>query len=238
MKHRLTNRGKKESKGFTLIEILLSLSILSLIVGVSYGSMRQIIRAKKTLDDKRDSQIIANSILNRVSREFQLATGTALIQRPQEQSRKYSSDVHLLGEQAQTTEGTNRDSIRIMAMEAGQYLPDGQRQSGLVQLVYRMEEPPKEDNPPPGTYWLIREEIPAITPIEEAHEKMIIFPVAKNVTSLSFRYYNSQKEEWSQDWGTENNVGLPGQIEMRISLVSPLGIEDVFTTRVALRAVR
>ena len=65
------SRRRKHSSGFTLVELVIAISILSVILTVAYSSLSYIIRTKKLLDDRRDVSAVANAVLLRVSREIQ-----------------------------------------------------------------------------------------------------------------------------------------------------------------------
>lgn len=89
---------KRDSAGFTLIEIVIAVSILAAIVGVAYGSLTSIMRSKKLLDEERDLRAVANSVLTRMTRELQLAYSGVPLMPPRNQlNKRYSSKVNLIG---------------------------------------------------------------------------------------------------------------------------------------------
>ena len=223
--------------GFTLLEIILALSILSVMLGTTFAALSQMMKAKKALDDIRDSRAIAASVLTRLTRELQLAASDIALLPPRENpDQRYSARNNLLGETESKDGGRRSDRIRFMAMEGGQYLPDGSSHSGVVQLSYRLEENPDIRDAQSSPYLLIREETPNIRPFEKAFEKSMVFPVSKNVWSISLRYFDAENGEWVDTWGEGERVHLPSMIQFSIELVSPSGKLSRYTTTVPLRA--
>lgn len=230
---------KNSNHGFTLIEIVIAISILAVILSVTYSALTQIIRSKNVLDDRRDLNIMAHSVIQRVSKELQHAySGIGLLPRPNESNDKsLPSNINLIGETKQLANRKRGDSIRFIALEAGQYLPDGGTHSGLVQIMYRVEEDPENKNLDPPRYVLVREETPVIRPNEKAFAKMMIFPITEDLVSLSIRYYDGEELEWANNWGKEKRVKLPVQVELTMELASPRGEIHKFVTAVPLRNI-
>ncbi len=70
----MTNSNRKSRSkqgGFTLVEVVISLSILTVILSTAYSAITQIISTKKLLDDKRDNSLVASLIVRRLSKELQ-----------------------------------------------------------------------------------------------------------------------------------------------------------------------
>lgn len=227
----------QSQSGFTLIEIVVSLAILAVIVGITYLSLSNIVLTKQLLDDRRDSDRIADSSINRLSKELQLAfSGIALLIHPDsDKQSQLSNKINLVGLEGNLGNGEPGDTISFVALEGGQYLPDGGTHSGVVQITYRVEEDP--DNPDSKTYYLIRDEIPIIKPEEKAKEKRMTFPITKELVSLQIRYFDRETGEWSRSWGSETHVKLPAMVELKFKIMSPGGTVDTFTTAVALRSI-
>ena len=228
---------RRRERAFTLIEVVIAISILSIIVGITYLSLRSIVLVKVTLDDRRDSDRIAQAILNRLSKELQLAfSGIPLLLHPDESKQsQLTSKIKLLGEPKSLSTGERGDTISFVALEGGQYLPDGGAHSGVVQITYHVE--PDPDNPESKTFYLVRNETPVIRPEERAKQKTMIFPVTKNLVSLSFRYFDREADAWTDQWGNEGHVNLPPMIEFSFKISSPRGDVDTFTSAVALRSI-
>jgi type II secretion system protein J len=225
------------ARGFTLIEVVIAIAIFAVIVPVAYSAVRQIIRAKQALDDTRDSNAVANSILRRMTKELQLAYGKTLLEPASDQKKVTAGTIFLIGEPRQINNNP-ADTITFVALEGGQYMPDGGSHSGYVQITYRLAEPPAEEREDESdNLWFIRQETPYIYPPERAFERTMIFPIAKNVVSLAFRYFDPEEEQWVSSWGTPPQTKLPAVIEFTVQTRSPRGRLETFRTAVSLRAV-
>jgi hypothetical protein len=121
-------------------------------------------------------------------------------------------------------------------MEGGQYLPDGGAHSGIVQISYRVEKDPDQQNGPNSTYYLIRQETPYIRPFDKAYQKTMIFPITRDLVSLEFRYLDKEDGGWSNDWGKDTRINLPRLIHFSLQLRSPRGTIETFATTVPMRS--
>ncbi len=217
-------------KAFTLIEVIISISILSIIFMTAYRGLSQIARSKTLLDDEREILQIANTLTSRLSRELQMTIKDGEIQYPGEKELIFKG-------MESTVAGSNRgDQVIFLANEAGQYVPDGATHSGLVTISYRVAKDPdavKTDSAN-QTYLLVREEIPNIQPVEEALEKIITFPITNRLKSLEFNYFNPKSKNWQSTW--EERDLIPSMVSFKFKLLTPLGREFIFATAVPITA--
>lgn len=234
---KINNRIRRHSSGgFTLVEIIFVIVIVALMMTTSYSTLSGIIKTKHALDDRRDVKAVVNSILGRLTRELQLSQANAtLIHKPNDQP--YLGRIWMKGETSQLSNGQPGDSITFVALEGGQYVPDGETHTGLVQITYRIAE---MDEPAPNgekLFQLIREEIPYRKGTKDVWDKAMIFPVAENVVSLKFRYLQTKTGDWrwSEKWGDDQvRFELPDLIEFSVVLRSPRGTMSRFTSSIAL----
>ncbi len=218
-----------------MIEVVIAILIMVAMLGVLYQSLTQVLQMKSTLDDRRDAAAISGAVLNRISRELQLAYGQKKLMPPRDEPGKdISKRLFLLGESKELDNNEHGDSITFLALEGGQYLPDGGTHSGLVQITYRVERDPEGKKK--QTYYLVREETPYTSPVDKAFKKTMIFPITTNLVGLQFSYFVADSGEWVSKWGEEPNFGLPAIVKFKVGIRSPLGHDDWFTTSVALRA--
>lgn len=227
----------RASRGFTLIEIVIALGIFGLVMSVAYGALQGIINSKHVLDDSRDMRTMADAILGRLTREIQLAVADVpVIPDKDKLDQPNSAKLNLIGTHDTLSGDYQSDSLTFLALEGGQYLPDGGAHSGIVQISYRLAKNPEAGNQDQDGYLLIRDELPFMRPYKRAYDKIMTFPVASNVLSLSFAYLDAQSGELIKVWGSENKLGLPRLVRISITLRSPQGQVESFTTSVPLRA--
>lgn len=221
-------KRKNNCKGFTIIELIFVITILTIVITISYGSLTQILRTKQVLDDERDARATLNSILFRFSREFEMAKPDYPLPRAAISKVSGWGTKWFIGESKALAGSGNGDSIYFIVDKSDL----GGSGSTIQQVGYYVEEDPEAL----GTYILFREEVPYILPAEKAYEKLVKFPIAKGVTSLMFRYYDKNKREWSSDWGDTKRSDLPSVIEYSISLKTKDGTVASFKGSVPVQS--
>lgn len=230
---------KKDSeRGFTLIEIVIAVSILTIVVAVGYSGLTQIIQAKKALDDNRDADLIANSILTRMTREFQLAFASMpLLPDKGATDDKNASRARFKGTEKTLSNQEHGDTVSFIALEGGQYLPDGGTHAGLVEITYRVEPDPDSPAGSNQKFVLVREETPYILPAKKAYQKQMVFPITSDLVSLELYYFDGKKNQWTKSWGeNDDNLKLPRRIMYSLKIRTPSGKIVGFSTTVAVRA--
>jgi hypothetical protein len=252
----MTEETRRTSQaGITLLELVLAISILVIIMTLNYSILKGVVQAKNIIDDKRDGMFIANSVLTRLARELQMATeARALLPScaslaggtPQQQQQAQAAGTPspneprrvLVGEFGALGEDSRNDTLTFLAKEAGQYIPDGGTHSGIVQITYRVEQDPeaRKDNSGPKTFLLVRDEVPYQRPPEKACANAIRFPITKDLVSLSFKYYDKKSKAWSDTWNENKSVRLPTIVQFTITLKTPAGQLESYTSSLALRA--
>ncbi len=221
--------------GFTLLELVISLTIMVVLMGLAYSSLMQIATSKDALEDGQEVSVIAAAVLTRLTRELQLAYGQDPLMPPKDSlTTPYPAMTRLISKDGRDSEGNSGASLTFLAREAGQYLPDGSTNSGSVQITYRIEKAPSEEKI--DTLYLVRDEVPYQRPFEKAYKKLMTFPITKNVVSLRFRFYNVADEQWSDTWGDDKHTGLPNLIEFTLTLRTPMGNDRTYSSAVALRS--
>ena len=222
-------------KAFTLIEIIIAISIMSLIFYVAYRAVTQIGFAKAEIEDQRDTLQIANTILTRFARELQLVSDYQQLEDPSlEGYYFFGSDERISGDR-------DGDQITFLAEDGGQYVPDGQTHSGLVMISYRVvRNPERTKSGAEETFVLIRDEVPNTKPYEKALEKRMTFPITDKLVSLNFEFFDHSARSWQNDWKEKfqdkaiNKV--PGMIRIKIRIMTNSGKIMTFATAIAIKA--
>lgn len=227
-------RRSHSARGFTLVELVIATAILSIILTITYSSLAYIIRTKKLLDDRREIGSIANAVLQRVSKEIQLAQDQRLMGPAPSGWPAGSPAPKLLGTSKTLDNSAKGDSLQFTADEAGQYVPGELTNAGMVEITYRVEKDPDSPKGAPSSYLLIRDETPKIRPIKRAYERTMTFPIARNVVRLQFSYYDRSTNRWQNEWDG-SKTELPGLIRLVLTLRSPLGVEHEYMTVLPIR---
>jgi prepilin-type N-terminal cleavage/methylation domain-containing protein len=237
------------SQGFTLLEVTIAVAILAVMLALNYKILKGVIGAKQLIDDRRDGMYIANSVLTRMVRELQLAVKRPILPSCDSAAAPNPADTPadtpnptdpqqtgakpvLIGEA-----GLNGASITFLAKEAGQYIPDGGTHAGVVQITYRVAKDPDQKSSNDEGLVLVREEIPNTKPLERACKSVLVFPISNNLVDLRFRFYDGKTKEWSEAWTGQQSTKLPEIIQFTISLKSPAGAVQSYTTSVHINSI-
>ena len=233
----LPARRQSSSRGFTLIEVVIAVGILAFLISIGYTALRNIMRSKQILDDGRELRFVTDSVLLRVSRELQLSYDKDLARMPDcgEQNAPPNPIADVFRGETGTLENIRADSITFLALEGGQYLPDGGGHSGVVQIRYFIVPTPPDDVTNGGPYTLVRQEIPYLKPFKRACQNQIVFPITNRIVGMQFSYYDAKKDSWSESWTYPEHDHLPGIVKFTITLRSAAGRETTFTSSVPLR---
>jgi prepilin-type N-terminal cleavage/methylation domain-containing protein len=224
---------KQFSAGFTFLEVVIAISILAVIMGVTYSSLNQIIRSKKILDDARDGKAIADSILIRMTREFQQAASNQTLLPPRTKlNQPYPGSPKLYAERKKTDSGQELTSITFITLAQPTLRSEPQFQSEYIQVTYRVEPDPEDPNK--QRLRLIREEVPLLSPPATAYKRALAFPVSQDIVQFEFLFYDFNKEAWVESWGKSRNYKLPPLVELLFSIRSPLGSIQTYSTVIAL----
>lgn len=227
-------------RGFTLIEVVIAIGILSVLLSIGYTALRNILRSKELLDDGRDIRLISDAVLLRVTRELQLAYDRDMGRLPSCQEKDppaLPSDDSFRGEPGRIgPDQLKADSVTFLALEGGQYLPDGGGHSGVVQIRYFIAPTPPDDPSGGGPYTLVREEIPYLKPVKKACEKAVIFPISNRIRSLEFLYYDAKNDSWTDSWIYPERDHLPALVRLTATFQTAAGKVNTFTTSVPLRS--
>ncbi|HMO02765.1 MAG TPA: prepilin-type N-terminal cleavage/methylation domain-containing protein [Oligoflexia bacterium] len=237
--------------GFTLIELILAISILVIVFGTAYSLFSSLVRTKQILDDDRELSFVANVVIKRLTRELQLALPAKKIMVPPGFNAPGLKPCFVGNAQGFNPRVTGGEHfISFIASEAGQYIAGEETNAGIVQITYRIDFDPnnqRTDGIPVKT--LVREELPFVDidnttssqlfdqDLARAYSRIMIFPIADNLIDLKFRFFNNAQKVWVGDWGVRNNANiLPDLIEFDITLISSDAKQSRFQTVVPVGA--
>lgn len=227
----------RHQSAFTLVELLLSVTILGLVLTITYSSLTSIINMKNILEQRREVRQEANAILIRIAREMQIANTSSPVLPPcNNTSNIPPGNLFMEGQSSQGGTNQRHDQIRYVAFNAGQYVPNETLNSRLVQIRYLLiETPPEYRRGDEQTWSLVREETPRISDYPQACQQAVRFPLSYNVTRLQFDYYDHNNQQWLNQWGDRPETrGLPDIVRITVGFLTRSGKEEVFTTSVAL----
>ena len=227
---------RSQASGFTLIEVVLALGILSVMVVLNYNMITTIVESKMEIDDQRDSVFVANSVLTRLTRELQLVTKDPKLPPECDAAGRNPAQrqlAALLSEDGGQSGGKG-PTLTFSAKEAGQHIHDGNSHSGVVRISYRVEpDPDQKGGDTPGLLF-IRDEIPNRPPFDLACKDAIRFPITNRLVNVSYQFFDKRTGDWSNSWSGSTAATLPDIIQFTLWLKSDKGRVTSYTSAVRL----
>jgi len=218
--------------GFTLIEVILALAIMGLMLSIGWGALRNVAESRRLLSERQTIDLIGHSIVTRLVREIQLTTASLPLMPPSSQPNAlFGGQDSFLAEQ---NDGSTKLAMTFLALEGGQYLPDGGRHSGVVQISYRLLPTPPEEGRAADSLSLIRSEMPYLRPFANAYKQEMIFPISHNVIAADFEFYDENQSQWSKTWKPSSNSGVPALVRFSITIRSVAGRTQTYSSAVAI----
>lgn len=219
--------------GLTLIEVIIAILILTVMMGTAYKGVTYIQRTRQVIIDEQEMQKVSSSVIDRLTQEIGLATaaGSPLMPACGENTQVQGRNIYFSSPPSSrgTATSTSLSSIKFIAPGIGQALPDGIRNSGSVQVEYRVVPDPDDST----TLALVREELPLIKPNELACRKRLTFTITRRIIGLRFEFFDFENNRWLPSWGGEDNsTNLPGIVFLELKLRSPRGVEKKYTTAI------
>ncbi|MES1165127.1 MAG: prepilin-type N-terminal cleavage/methylation domain-containing protein [Verrucomicrobiota bacterium] len=204
--------------GFTLIEVMLALAILSFVTALMWGSFSQTVTNKKAIEAAQGRTHTVRVALTRMAREIEMAylsgsENTALSNRRTFLVGSSHSDV---------------DELQFSSF-AHQRLRSGLAEGDTALISYFGERDPDDRR----VLNLMRREtrrLQAEAPSELAGETYVLCP---DVARVKFSYYDHKLKEWVNDWSTLNASGpqyLPTHVRITLTVIDERGQEISYTT--------
>lgn len=228
-------RGHRSGAGgFTLIEVMLALAILTFMVSILWGTFSQTSSIKKRTEVFQERTHAARVALMRMTREIEMAfmsdsENPAL----QERRTMFVGNAH-----------GDVDDLRFSWFGHQRMRADVPEADTSVVMYYASPDPDQQ-----GVLNLMRREtrrLEALDPMTMPGEAYVLCP---NIAKLKFTYYDFKKKEWKEEWTTMGADGLqylPTHIRITLVIYDERGREMIFssaarimmTERVAYRPVR
>ena len=216
------HRRHHAARGFTLIEVLVAVSILCIVVGLTWGSFQQTFKAKATIETNAVRYHSVRIALERLSRELTMAYLSQNEDPTQPDRRTYfiakrKGDIDelrfsMMGHQRLYADADESDTSQVA------YYGARDRDTGKLNLVRR------------ETRRL------STVKIEAASGRADI--LCDDVVRLKLDYYDGRDKQWREEWATTSADGqtdrVPSKVKITLTVHDERGNEVPFTTSVRL----
>jgi general secretion pathway protein J len=180
------------NKGFTLLEILVAVTLLGILTAAVYGSYFTVMRARERASEGMEARRELGSTLDLIRREF----AAAAYSRSDKRLRFVVEDRDYFGKPASTLE------LTTLTPPAGQ----GRKESGIIAVRYSMVD---VDN----QRILTRREQDIFFEGPDAKG----YPQMERISSFLVECYDGSK--WVRSWDTTLNGALPKMVRVIVQVV-------------------
>jgi general secretion pathway protein J len=215
---RRSSYGSRTSAGFTLIEVMLSVSILTMMVALVWASFSLAAKSKDRAEEISARYHQIRLAMYRMAREISMA---------------YLSKNQIQGTTNPRTMfvGERNSSVDELLFSSLSHMRLGDDAKECDQSLIRYyAEPDRDDR---SQLNLMRRETRRLG-VEKPGEEGPAYVMLENIKELHFRYFDPVKNEWSDRWNTRSLDGhpdrLPAKIEIQLTLADESGKERTFTT--------
>lgn len=197
----MSPRNARLAAGFTLVEVVVALAILSVIGMLSFGALSGALQARDYLESSDEVDRSARMALARISREIRLAFLTA------NTGASSTYKTVFIGK-----DGDPSDQIWFATMAHRRSLRDA-REGDQAEVTIWAEPDPHGEG---GELALLHREAGRID--EEPDKQGVVLPLATGVTRFDLRYLDAQTGEWRDEWDT-TSVDTPNRLPRAVQIV-------------------
>jgi general secretion pathway protein J len=194
-------------KGFTLVEVLISVFIGVIVLSVLYASFFQIIKAKDTAEGELEFYHEARSVLSTLREDLEMAYPRGEIYSDGNLNSQYSSFIGKV-------DGENSSvSFTSLSREIG----INSKASDQAEISYYLEPIPESD-----LFFLMKRESAGFG----TDSAGIQYAISERVVGFKLAYVQNDEGEPTEDWDSTQSNSLPRAVEVTLIMRSPKG-EDV-----------
>lgn len=177
--------------GFTLIEVVIAVALLSLILSSVYGIFTTISATEQRLQSESDLYHQSRVIFDRLGREL---SGSYLATSNERSAFRASNE--------------NRDDT-YLAFTSTSAIIQGAAPSGLVRLRYELSTERNET-----VSRLLRSSVPLFVPDDPQKGQRL----SSQIKQLQWRFYDGN--DWQEDWDSSQSNTLPQTVEISMTLMN------------------
>lgn len=204
---------RRVAHGFTLLELLVSISILALMMTVIYQTTMRTAKAKARAEARASQVHDARVTLTKAGLDLSMAF---LLRTPEHLGLKRGSP-----SMKTIFRGINNwDQDRLyFTTLSHRRLFKGARESEQCEVEYKVEADPKD----PTQFQLVRRESKEID--DKPEEGGVWVPLLSGLKKFNVSFYDPVKKEWTEEWNSEADVRkerLPRAVKLTLVFPDPV----------------
>jgi len=208
---RISCKVRQPSRGFTLVEVLVAISIFAIAISSIYGVFTSISATKDKLDLDSETYHQARVILDRIGREI------------------HGIYVHSSNDANILDGGFNEKGLVFFELSTTATVSLNIDGIGFVSVRYELVEDHESDN---GSYVIMRTEKPLLGSM--SLQDVPPMRMASGIKSFRVRYFS--ENTWQNQWN-EKLQGFPDMLEIMMTIYDKKGEETPFLTAFKLPVV-
>ncbi len=216
----------KTTRGLTLIEIALAISILAVIGTLTWGSISRSFDAYETVTDIDRRYHGVRVAMNRMAKELSMAFLTS---QRRHRGKERMMVTHFRGEAASPFHALHFTAFAHHILRADA------KEADHCEISYYGESDPDE----PNQLNLMRREDARID--SEWDEGGRSYILAENIKDFKLRFWDSRREEWTDEWDTEKSDfrgRLPEVVEITLIVNDENDEELKFVTKARINLTK
>lgn len=185
----MTHFCSTNKHGFTLVEVMVAIALISLIMTSVYGIFSTISTTQKRLENESEGYHQARMIFDRISRELR------------------TSYLNVNNERSAFTADIDSNGNNYLAFTSTSALTHGNAPGGLVRVRYQLDTQHEKT-----TGRLLRSAVPLFVPDDPPSGQRL----SSQVKQLEWRFFDGS--DWQESWDSGVNHRLPHTVEMDMIL--------------------
>jgi general secretion pathway protein J len=204
--------------GFTLIEVMLALAIMTFVTALLWGSFSGTAKVKKRTEDAQERTHTIRVALMRMTREIEMAFLSA--------NDKSGMDI----KRTMFVGSTHADLDKLRFSWFGHQRVRADRPEGDTSVVSYFAEPDPANRMITN---LMRRETRRLENKDTLKIPGETYVLCPAIASVKFSYYDYRKKEWKEEWNTVGADGvqyMPTQVRIALTIIDERGRAVVFTS--------
>lgn len=216
--------SRRRASGFTLMEVVVAMSIIAMLGALVWGSFSPLQTAKEIVEEEADRYHGLRLAMDRITRDLSMAylSDRYDVKRFRERPTHFVSD-----------DSGDDDTLRFTTLSHERLYEDAKEGDAAIVEYSIGRHPDRRD-----VSVLLRREKTVIDENPEDEGREVI--LAEGIEGIDFKFWDVRKEEWVNEWDTEDvefKNHLPQRVQVNLYAPDDTGKVRRYTTqaRIVLR---